>query len=80
MKAQETAKQIIDNNHPLFEFVLDASYCMANGIPTYKMFNGHRYQSSCKNLKTERRITSKIMGSPLIEPLKPMISILLTNI
>lgn len=38
-----TAKQIIANNHPLFGICLGHQViALANGISTYKMFNGHR--------------------------------------
>jgi carbamoyl-phosphate synthase small subunit len=38
-----TAKQIIANNHPLFGICLGHQViALANGVSTYKMFNGHR--------------------------------------
>jgi carbamoyl-phosphate synthase small subunit len=38
-----TAKKIIANNHPLFGICLGHQViALANGISTYKMFNGHR--------------------------------------
>ncbi|WNM20168.1 glutamine-hydrolyzing carbamoyl-phosphate synthase small subunit [Flavobacterium capsici] len=41
--AQKVAKQIIDNNLPLFGICLGHQVIgLANGISTYKMFNGHR--------------------------------------
>ena len=65
LKAQETAKQIIDNNHPLFGICLGHQViALANGIPTYKMFNGHRgINHPVKNLKTGKgEITSQNHG------------------
>ncbi len=41
--AIQTAKHIISNNHPLFGICLGHQIiALANGISTYKMFNGHR--------------------------------------
>ncbi|HEX8563174.1 MAG TPA: glutamine-hydrolyzing carbamoyl-phosphate synthase small subunit [Flavobacterium sp.] len=41
--AQETAKKILEANDPLFGICLGHQILgLANGIPTYKMFNGHR--------------------------------------
>jgi carbamoyl-phosphate synthase small subunit len=41
--AISTAKNIISNNHPLFGICLGHQViALANGISTYKMFNGHR--------------------------------------
>ncbi|MCA0348256.1 MAG: glutamine-hydrolyzing carbamoyl-phosphate synthase small subunit [Bacteroidetes bacterium] len=41
--AQKLAKQIIDSNFPLFGICLGHQVIgLANGISTYKMFNGHR--------------------------------------
>ena len=41
--AQKLAKEIIDNNLPLFGICLGHQViALANGIPTYKMHNGHR--------------------------------------
>ena len=41
--AQEVAKEIIKHNLPLFGICLGHQIiALANGIPTYKMFNGHR--------------------------------------
>jgi carbamoyl-phosphate synthase small subunit len=41
--AQEAAKQILKNNDPVFGICLGHQIlALANGIPTYKMFNGHR--------------------------------------
>ena len=40
---QETAREIINSNMPLFGICLGHQIiALANGIPTYKMFNGHR--------------------------------------
>jgi carbamoyl-phosphate synthase small subunit len=38
----EAKKKIIENNKPLFGICLAPSSGLANGISTYKMFNGHR--------------------------------------
>jgi carbamoyl-phosphate synthase small subunit len=41
--AQEAAKEILDNDKPLFGICLGHQVIgLANGISTYKMFNGHR--------------------------------------
>ena len=41
--AQDLAREIIKNNLPLFGICLGHQIiALANGIPTYKMFNGHR--------------------------------------
>jgi carbamoyl-phosphate synthase small subunit len=41
--AQEVAKEILKNNDPVFGICLGHQIlALANGIPTYKMFNGHR--------------------------------------
>lgn len=41
--AQEVARQIIASEKPLFGICLGhQTIALANGIPTYKMFNGHR--------------------------------------
>jgi len=41
--AQETAKEILKANDPVFGICLGHQILgLANGIPTYKMFNGHR--------------------------------------
>ena len=40
---QELAKKIIEKNYPLFGICLGHQIiALANGIPTFKMFNGHR--------------------------------------
>ncbi|MEK9609486.1 MAG: gamma-glutamyl-gamma-aminobutyrate hydrolase family protein, partial [Flavobacteriaceae bacterium] len=42
-QAQSLAKEIIKNDLPLFGICLGHQIiALANGIPTYKMFNGHR--------------------------------------
>jgi carbamoyl-phosphate synthase small subunit len=42
-QVQEVAKEIIKHNLPLFGICLGHQIiALANGIPTYKMFNGHR--------------------------------------
>ncbi len=41
--AQEVAKEILKHNDPVFGICLGHQVlALANGIPTYKMFNGHR--------------------------------------
>jgi carbamoyl-phosphate synthase small subunit len=41
--AQQTAREILDHDKPLFGICLGHQViALANGIPTYKMFNGHR--------------------------------------
>lgn len=41
--AQQVAKEILKNNDPVFGICLGHQIlALANGIPTYKMFNGHR--------------------------------------
>ncbi|MDG2371594.1 MAG: glutamine-hydrolyzing carbamoyl-phosphate synthase small subunit [Flavobacteriaceae bacterium] len=43
LQAQDLAKKIINKNLPLFGICLGHQViAIANGIPTYKMFNGHR--------------------------------------
>jgi len=43
VNAQEITRQIIQKNKPLFGICLGhQTIALANGIPTYKMFNGHR--------------------------------------
>ena len=43
IQAQNLAKEIIKNNFPLFGICLGHQIiALANGVPTYKMFNGHR--------------------------------------
>ena len=42
-QVQETAREVINSNMPLFGICLGHQIiALANGIPTYKMFNGHR--------------------------------------
>lgn len=42
-EVQSTAKQMIDSGKPVFGICLGHQIiALANGIPTYKMFNGHR--------------------------------------
>jgi carbamoyl-phosphate synthase small subunit len=63
--AQETAKQIIENNLPLFGICLGHQViALANGISTYKMHNGHRgINHPVKNLLTGKgEITSQNHG------------------
>ncbi|KGO93323.1 glutamine-hydrolyzing carbamoyl-phosphate synthase small subunit [Flavobacterium subsaxonicum] len=63
--AQETARQILDKNEPVFGICLGHQVlALANGIPTYKMFNGHRgINHPVKNLLTgEGEITSQNHG------------------
>jgi carbamoyl-phosphate synthase small subunit len=43
LQVQETAKQMIDSNKPVFGICLGHQIIgLANGVSTYKMFNGHR--------------------------------------
>ncbi len=63
--AQETAKDIIANNKPLFGICLGHQViALANGISTYKMHNGHRgINHPVKNLLTGKgEITSQNHG------------------
>ena len=63
--AQETAKKILENNDPVFGICLGHQIIgLANGIPTYKMFNGHRgINHPVKNLLTGKgEITSQNHG------------------
>ncbi|WP_306353582.1 glutamine-hydrolyzing carbamoyl-phosphate synthase small subunit [Flavobacterium sp. '19STA2R22 D10 B1'] len=63
--AQEVAKQILENNKPLFGICLGHQIiALANGISTYKMFNGHRgINHPVKNLVTGKgEITSQNHG------------------
>ena len=63
--AQKVAKEIIKQNLPLFGICLGHQIiALANGIPTYKMFNGHRgINHPVINLKTgEGEITSQNHG------------------
>ena len=63
--AQKVAKEIIKHNLPLFGICLGHQIiALANGIPTYKMFNGHRgINHPVMNLKTGKgEITSQNHG------------------
>lgn len=65
MSAQEVAKQIIDNDLPLFGICLGHQIiALANGIPTLKMHNGHRgINHPVKNIITGKgEITSQNHG------------------
>ena len=43
VRAQEMAKKILETSKPLFGICLGHQViALAHGIPTYKMFNGHR--------------------------------------
>ena len=62
---QKVAKEIIKQNLPLFGICLGHQIiALANGIPTYKMFNGHRgINHPVMNLKTGKgEITSQNHG------------------
>ena len=64
-QAQGVARQIIEMGKPLFGICLGHQViALANGIPTYKMFNGHRgINHPVKNLKTGKgEITSQNHG------------------
>ena len=64
-KVIETTKEIINNNFPLFGICLGHQIiALANGINTYKMFNGHRgINHPVLNLKTTKgEITSQNHG------------------
>lgn len=63
--AQEVARQILAENKPLFGICLGHQViALANGVSTYKMFNGHRgINHPVKNLLTGRgEITSQNHG------------------
>jgi len=63
--AQETARQILAKDEPVFGICLGHQVlALANGIPTYKMFNGHRgINHPVKNMLTgEGEITSQNHG------------------
>jgi len=63
--AQEVAQQIIKRGKPLFGICLGhQTIALANGIPTYKMFNGHRgINHPVMNLSTGKgEITSQNHG------------------
>jgi len=62
---QDVAKKIIEKNHPLFGICLGHQIiALANDIPTFKMFNGHRgINHPVKNLITGKgEITSQNHG------------------
>tara|TARA_A100001011_G_scaffold331378_1_gene357757 strand:+ start:21433 stop:22536 length:1104 start_codon:yes stop_codon:yes gene_type:complete len=62
---QSVAKTIIENNKPLFGICLGHQIiALANGIPTFKMFNGHRgINHPVKNIITGKgEITSQNHG------------------
>ena len=62
---QSVAKQIIDSDKPLFGICLGHQIiALANGIPTFKMFNGHRgINHPVKNVLTGKgEITSQNHG------------------
>lgn len=64
-EAQELAKEIIDRNLPLFGICLGHQViALANGVPVYKMHNGHRgINHPVKNLLTGKgEITSQNHG------------------
>ncbi len=64
-EAQAVAKAIIEKNKPLFGICLGHQIiALANGIPTFKMFNGHRgINHPVKNLITGKgEITSQNHG------------------
>ena len=63
--AQELAKEIVDRDLPLFGICLGHQViALAHGVPTYKMFNGHRgINHPVKNLLTGKgEITSQNHG------------------
>ncbi|MCJ1807475.1 carbamoyl phosphate synthase small subunit [Flavobacterium columnare NBRC 100251 = ATCC 23463] len=63
--AQEVARQILNENKPLFGICLGHQViALANGVSTYKMFNGHRgINHPVKNLITGKgEITSQNHG------------------
>ena len=67
--AQDTAKKILEHNEPVFGICLGHQVlALANGIPTYKMFNGHRgINHPVKNLLTgEGEITSQNHGFAVV--------------
>ncbi len=68
-RAQETARNILDKNEPVFGICLGHQVlALANGISTYKMFNGHRgINHPVKNLITgEGEITSQNHGFAVV--------------
>ncbi|MVO07783.1 glutamine-hydrolyzing carbamoyl-phosphate synthase small subunit [Flavobacterium sp. TP390] len=68
--AQEVAKEILQENKPLFGICLGHQViALANGISTYKMFNGHRgINHPVKNLITGKgEITSQNHGFAVVK-------------
>jgi carbamoyl-phosphate synthase small subunit len=68
--AQEVARQILNENNPLFGICLGHQVIgLANGISTYKMFNGHRgINHPVKNLVTGKgEITSQNHGFAIVK-------------
>lgn len=69
MVAQETAKKILAENEPVFGICLGHQVlALANGVSTYKMFNGHRgINHPVKNLLTGKgEITSQNHGFAVV--------------
>ena len=69
-QVQEVAKKIIQKNLPLFGICLGHQIIgLANGIPTYKMFNGHRgINHPVKNLISGKgEITSQNHGFAVVK-------------
>ena len=69
-QVQEVAKKIIEKNLPLFGICLGHQIIgLANGIPTYKMFNGHRgINHPVKNLISGKgEITSQNHGFAVVK-------------
>ncbi|QEE49430.1 glutamine-hydrolyzing carbamoyl-phosphate synthase small subunit [Flavobacterium alkalisoli] len=67
--AQDTAKKILENNEPVFGICLGHQVlALANGISTYKMFNGHRgINHPVRNMITgEGEITSQNHGFAVV--------------
>jgi len=67
--AQETAKRILEKNDPVFGICLGHQVlALANGISTYKMFNGHRgINHPVRNILTgEGEITSQNHGFAVV--------------
>ena len=72
--AQNVAKEVIENNFPLFGICLGHQIiALANGISTYKMHNGHRgINHPVKNLITGKgEITSQNHGFAIDESSLP---------
>ncbi len=69
VSAQEVAKKILNENKPLFGICLGHQIIgLANGISTYKMFNGHRgINHPVKNILTGKgEITSQNHGFAIV--------------